>query len=220
MKHLNIFLFLYLLVFSSLNIISQENISISEGGSTTICGRTIIVDALWVSDGILKADISILEQQNSKPITGGYSKGDEITISSEPGCTYYIFSIEKNGSLKSKGTVVLSKSAPVSILEVIDGNFTAYENKGFKSGDYDWYFSLISGNGSELSANITITRNTALIEELVLKEGDKVFIGEILYKVESIKLRHKDKTKDPQGNYEYNPGAIRFTAVKQFIPEK
>ena len=76
----------------------------------------MIVDALWVFEGTIKADISILEKQNSKPITGGYSKGDLITLSSEPGCTYYIYSVTKYGNSKNKGLVTLSKNAP--------GNYT------------------------------------------------------------------------------------------------
>jgi hypothetical protein len=215
----NIICIIFFIVISSL-LYSQDNIILTEKNDTSVCGRILIIDAIWVSDGSLNADISILDKQNSKPISGGYKKGSEITISSEPGCTYYIFSIEKNGSVNSKGTVVLSKTAPVSITEIIDGSFTAYENKSFKSGEYDWYFSSVSGDAGDLTANITITKNTVLIENLALKKGDLVFIGEFMYKVESIKPKSKDEIKDPQGYYEYNPGTIRFTSVKQYIPEK
>ena len=210
----------FILLFGITAFAQDGNTVITESAQTTVCGKILIVDAIWVYDGVLKADISILEQQNSKPVTGGYKKGDEITISSEPGCTYYIFSIEKNGSIKNKGTVVLSKSAPVSITEIIDGSFTALENYTFSSGDYSWYFSSITETGGNLTANIKITKNTALIEDLALKVGDQVFIGEFLYKVESIKPGFKDNVKDPQGYYEYNPGTIRFTSVKQFIQDK
>lgn len=211
---------IFTLLLSCLSYSQDSNIVISESAQSIVCGKIVIVDALWVYDGVLKADISVLEQQNSKPITGGYKKGDEITVSSEPGCTYYIFSIEKNGSISNKGFVTLSKKAPASITEIIDGNFTANENYTFRSGDYNWYFSSINEIGGNLTANIKITKNTALIEDLALKVGDQVFIGEFLYKVESIKPGYKDNVKDPQGYYEYNPGTIRFTSFKQFIPDK
>ncbi len=215
----NVICIIIFLVLSTLSY-SQDNIFITEKGEGGVCGKILIVDGIWVSEGSLNADISILDKQNSKPITGGYKKGSEITVSSEPGCTYYIFSIEKNGSINNKGTVVLSKTAPVSILEIIDGSFTAYENMSFRTGEYNWYFPSISGEAGDLTANITITKNTELIENLALKKGDMVFIGEFLYKVESIKPKFKDEIKDPQGYYEYNPGTVRFTAVKEYVPEK
>lgn len=106
-----------LFIFSSTTKAQDTNYVITEGSESVICGHIVIIDALWYYDGTIKADISILEKQNSKPITGGYKKGDEITISSEPGCTFYVYSIEKIGGLKSKGMVILSKSPPVSSIK-------------------------------------------------------------------------------------------------------
>lgn len=210
-----IFLFLSGLAYSQ-----DSNIVISETGEADICGKIVYVDALWVYEGMLKADISILENRNSKPITGGYKKGDEITISSEPGCTYYIYSITKYGISKSKGTVTISKSPPAKDPVINNGSFTAYENYSFKVGLYDWYISSIFDDGKNISANITITKNSELIENLVLKKGDHVWMGENLFKVRSLRTKFKDHIKDPSGYYEYNPGEISFIAVTEYIPER
>ncbi len=216
----NIILYFLLIVLGNSISFTQDKINITESNDTTICGKIVVVDALWVYEGTLKADISILEKQNSKPITGGYKKGDEITISSEPGCTYYVYSIVKYGTSKNKGSVSLSKTAPDNKPEIKDGTFSELENTSFKVGEYDWYISSIYSEGNNITANISITKNTALIENLTLIKGDMVWLGEYLYKVETIRTKFKDNIKDPSGNYEYNPGEITFKAVKEYLNEK
>ncbi|MEO8511981.1 MAG: hypothetical protein ABI543_00345, partial [Ignavibacteria bacterium] len=173
-----------------------------------------------VNEGILKADISLLEKQNSKPVTGGYKKGDETTISSEPGCTYYIYSITKYGSSGSIGMVTLSKSAPVVLPEMHDGRIKEYENKSILIGDYDFYVRKVFDNGKDIAANIKVTKNTALIEDLELKKGDYIWMGENLYQIENIAAAFRDKVKDPNGNYEWNPGYITFKVVQEYLPNR
>ncbi len=205
----------------TLVIFSQDsNIVIAEGSEAIICGHIVIIDALWFYDGTIKADISILEKQNSKPITGGYKKGDEITISSEPGCTYYVYSIIKSGGLKSKGEVMLSKSPPVSSIDVKKDIITQEEHSSYEIGKYDWYVESIRNEGRKTIANITITENTALIENLVLSIGDLVWLGDKLYKVEVIQDRSKFIKTDPEKIYEPLPGKIEFKAVTEYLPEK
>jgi len=206
-----------LFIFSSTTKAQDTNFVITEGSEAVICGHIVIIDALWYYDGTIKADISILEKQNSKPITGGYKKGDEITISSEPGCTYYVYSITKLGSIKSRGEVTLSKSPPVSIIGVKKDMFTQEENSSYKFGNYDWYVESIRNEGRKTIANITITKNTALIENLVLSEGDQVWLGEKLFKVVFIQARSKFVKTDPEKIYEPLPGKIEFKAVTEFI---
>lgn len=205
----------------TLVIFSQDsNIVIAEGSEAIICGHIVIIDALWFYDGTIKADISILEKQNSKPITGGYKKGDEITISSEPGCTYYVYSIIKSGGLKSKGEVMLSKSPPVSSIDVKKDIITQEEHSSYEIGKYDWYVESIRNEGRKTIANITITENTALIENLVLSIGDLVWLEDKLYKVEVIQDRSKFIKTDPEKIYEPLPGKIEFKAVTEYLPEK
>ena len=205
----------------TLVVLSQDtNYVVTEGSEAVICGYIVIIDALWYYDGSLKADISILEKQNSKPITGGYKKGDEITISSEPGCTYYVYSITKTGGLKSKGEVTLSKSPPVSSIDVKKENITQEEHSSYEIGKYDWYVESIRNEGRKTIANITITKNTALIENLVLSIGDLVWLGDKLYKVEAIQDRSKFIKTDPEKIYEPLPGKIEFKAVTEYLPEK
>ncbi|HMQ78165.1 MAG TPA: hypothetical protein PKE39_07690 [Ignavibacteria bacterium] len=205
----------------TLIVFSQDsNIVVAEGSEAVICGHIVIVDALWYYEGTIKADISILEKQNSKPITGGYKKGDEITISSEPGCTYYVYSITKTGGIKSKGEVTLSKSPPVSGIDVKKDIITQEEHSSYEIGKYDWYVESIRNESGKTIANITITKNTALIENLVLSIGDLVWLGDKLYKVEVIQNRSKFIKTDPEKIYEPLPGKIEFKAVMEYINKK
>lgn len=220
---MNILRILFILTFFLLLLdisYSQENINIPEGNDTTICGKIVVVDALWVYEGTLRADISILEKQNSKPITGGYKKGDEITLSSDHGCIYYIYSITKLGSLKSKGLVTFSISPPVSNIEGNKDVITQEENSTYKFGKYDWFISSIRNDGGSTFANITITHNTALIDNLVLTKGDLIWLGERLYKVKSIQTRSEFIKTDPERIYEPLPGKIEFKAIKEYLNEK
>lgn len=209
-----------LFIFSSITKAQDTNYVITEGSEAVICGHIIIIDALWYYDGTIRADISILEKQNSKPITGGYKKGDEITISSEPGCTYFVYSITKLGGLKSKGMVSLSKSPPLSNIDVKKDIITQEENSSYNFGIYDWYIESIINEYGKTIANITITKNTSLIENLVLSEGDLVWLGEKLFKVVLIKARSKFVKTDPEKIYEPLPGKIEFKAVTEYLPEK
>jgi hypothetical protein len=218
---LKIFCIISFVFLCNSGIFSQDsNIVISETGETNLCGKIVIVDALWFYEETLKADISILEKQNSKPITGGYKRGDEITISSEPGCTYFVYSISKLGGLKSKGIVTLSKSPPISNIDVNKDLITHEEFSTYKFGKFDWFVSSIRNDGGKTIANITITQNTVIVDNLVLSKGDLVWLGEKLYKVESINARSEFIKTDPEKIYEPLPGKIEFKAVKEYLPEK
>jgi len=212
--------FLTMLLCSAITHAQVDTIMIPEGDERNLCGRIVIVDELWMNEGFLKADISILEKQNSKPITGGYKTGDEITISSEAGCTYYIYSIFKTGSLSNKGTVTLSKNAPERKMDVRKDEIILEENYTYKSGDFSWYVASIRKNEGKVIANITITKNTALIEELVLTKGEMVWIENELYKIESIEARSEFIKTDPEKIYEPLPGKIVFKSVYNHFNEK
>ena len=175
--------YIFLFVISSLAAQSNE-IKISESGYTEICGKMAVIDGIWMSEGIIRADISILETPNSKPITGGYKKGDEITISSKDECTYYVFSVSKTGGKESKGTVVLTKNAPLNSVQVCGDSLTFYESKSYKIDSLDWNVASIKdGDDGKLQAEIRITHNTSSFGNLYLKENDNVWLGECFYKV-------------------------------------
>ena len=220
MKKIIQYLFFILIALNNSLSFSQDNINIPEGNDTTICGKIVFVDALWVYEGTLKADISILEKQNSKPITGGYKKGDEITISSEPGCTYYIYDISKSGRTQDKGYVTLSKSPPEVIPELHIRSFQQKEGSSFKVGVNDWFIQSITAGGDAYFANIIITYNTELVDNIKLSNGEFVWYENNVYRVENIIPKFKDKIKDPLGNYEFNPGIIIFKAVSEYLNEK
>jgi hypothetical protein len=205
----------------TLVVFSQDSIIVvAEGSEAVICGHIVIVDALWMNEEFLKADISVLEKQNSKPITGGYKAGDEITISSKPGCTYYVYAVTKLGGTKNKGEVTISKTPPVSRIDLKKDVIKQEENNSYKFGKYVWYVSSIRNEGGNTIANITITQNTELVENLVLSKGDLVWLGEDLYKVESINAHSEFIKTDPEKIYEPLPGKIEFKAVKEYINEK
>lgn len=211
---------LTIMLFNAISYAQADTIKITEGDQSIVCGKIVIVDELWINEGYLKADISILEKQNSKSVTGGYKTGDEITISSEPGCTYYIYSISKTGSLSNKGNVILSKSAPERKIEVRKDEIILEEYSTYKSGEYSWYISSIRKNEGKNTANIIITKNTALIEELALTKGEMVWIENELYKVESIDARSEFIKTDPEKIYEPLPGKIKFKVVNEHLNEK
>ncbi|MBZ0203614.1 MAG: hypothetical protein IT281_01255 [Ignavibacteria bacterium] len=205
---------LLILLITSFTYAQSTEITIPESGYTEICGKMLMIDGIWMSEGIIRADISILDSPNSKPITGGYKGGDEITISSEEGCTYYVFAITKSGLMDSKGTVVLSKYIPVPALHVCGDSLIFYETRGYKIDGLDWHVTSIKeGDGGKLEAEINITYNTSIIENLYLKENDFLWLGDCLYEVKHIYksfVTSSDKTRKPL------EGRISMTKISDY----
>ena len=84
------------LLFIPLNLFSQTiDTAISEGQQFKFCGKIIVLDGIWIDKGIMKADISILNNERSKPITGGYRIMDTVNINDS--CILYVNDIEKQG---------------------------------------------------------------------------------------------------------------------------
>ena len=211
----NLFILILLTAVNPLIYPQTDSITIKEGEVKIICGRIVIVDAFWISEGYTKADISILEKQNSKPITGGYKSGDEITISSEPGCTYYIYSVIKNGKQSGKGSVTFSKTPPDIKPGKIKNEIIMEENSSYSIDDYSWYVNSIRKENGNTTGYITITEKTNLIENLELTEGEIIWIGNKQYKTESIEPRLQHVKTDPEKIYEPLPGKIIFSLVKE-----
>lgn len=195
---------------------SQESFTVSEKGYTTVCGKLLMVDAIWMDNDIMTADIALLEKPNSKPIKGGYKTGDEITISSEEGCTYYISSVRKFGTDSTFGEVIISKTPPYASIGFCDAILSLTEGSSIKVDTLDWNISSIQ----EGTASIKVTSKTAYIRDITLIEGNKVWLGDCLYKVESIKAEWWDKEKDPQGHYEKNPPEVILKRIQSSIYNK
>lgn len=210
--------FFSFLVFFTSGILSQpDTVSITEGNEVNLCGKIVIVDAVWMNNGNVKADISILEQMNSKPVTGGYGTGDEITISSEPGCTYFVFSIMKNGSNGVKGSVILSKKPPESRLGIRKDEIIMEDQGSYSFGVHSWHISSIRNEGGVVTAYMTVTQNTNIIETITLVKGDLLWIDSKLYKAEIIEARSEFIKTDPERIYEPLPGRIVLKAVKEYL---
>ena len=206
---------LLVLIFLGGTVFCQESYSIPESGETIICGSTVIVDGIWFAEGIIRADISILETPRSKAITGGYRAGDEITITSEPGCTYYVNSITKSGLTSSKGKVILSKDPLGSPINICTDEYFFFENTSFMADTMIWHIRTIGDSDSgKLAAFITVTYQTQMIEDIMITQSDQLWISGCLYYVSCIERASRDVLPDPQGHYEFNPGSLRLLKVK------
>ena len=94
------------------------------------------------------------------------------------------------------------------------------EGSSFRVGSNDWFVSSISGDGGKTTANITITQNTALVENITLSAGSLVWMGENLYIVKAIQPHSELIKTDPEKIYEPLPGKIEFKAVNEYLPKK
>jgi hypothetical protein len=175
---------LYALILNS-NLKSQDEfVTIKEREGINICGQDLIVDKIWMNEGIIRADISMLEQPNSKPITGGYKKGDELQLSGSEGCTYYIASISKSGLDSGKGRVLLSKIAPAGFLQICEDSLFWEERGKYWFDTLDYRVTAIrEGDDGVLMAEINTSYKSSSIAHLFLRENDVIWAGECLYKV-------------------------------------
>jgi hypothetical protein len=192
----------------------QDEITLTEGIPQEICGRYVILDGVWADNGVQKADITVLLTMQSKPITGGYSKGTEINISDKSGCKFYVYSILKYG--KNKGTVVLSAKFPEKTLSDCKESITfwesVYQTNDFVTGIYSWSLSAIP----DTNTAVMKMANKDSISTLTLKKGDVVWMGECLYRLDVISLESWDNVKDPDGHYEMNPAEINLKKVQNY----
>lgn len=208
-----VILFLFDTIFAQ-----NDEIKIVENGYVEICGSGVIVDGIWINEGIIRADISILENPNSKPITGGYKKGDEIKISAKEGCRYYIFSVSKSGIGDNKGIVVLSKTPPKESVQSCEDYMSFNQSGSYQIDTLDWDFRSVDlTRALYYTANIDLSYKSNLVSSISLKKNDFLWTGECLYRVESIKPASKDKIRDPSGLYETNPAEVFFKKVNDYF---
>ncbi len=215
----NLFFILIISLVASSSLFAQPaEIKIEETGYIEICGRMVVFDKIWMSEGIMRAEISVLENPNSKPITGGYKKGDEITIASKEGCTYYIFSVTKSGTKDNKGMLVLSKTPPLTPVQVCGDNLTFYESSSYKVDSLDWNVASIKdGDDGKLRAEIKVTYNTASISNLFLKKDDNIWLGECLYIIEDL---NKSIAVSKGNKWELDEGKIILKKLADYTNSK
>ncbi len=120
----NIILLTLFLLCAGTKLCSAQDgdIYINEGETAQICGKYVTFDGIWLNNGVRIADISIMDNMNQKPITGGYKNHDTLKISDGNKCTYYIHDIYKKG-IFTKGVIVISRSLPETMLSVMQGIF-------------------------------------------------------------------------------------------------
>ena len=206
---------LLVLIFLGGTVFCQESYSIPESGETIICGSTVIVDGIWFADGVIRADISILETPRSKAITGGYMAGDVITISSKPGCTYYVNSITKSGLKSSKGNVILSINPLVQPIQQCADEMIMDEGRSYKIDSLDWHIAEIRKSDSgKMEAFINVTYLTEKISDFTISENEPVWISGCLYEAIDLMSTSKDIKADPDIICEYLPGSVRLRKVK------
>lgn len=86
----------------SRNLLSQEiDTALSEGQQVKFCGKVIMINEIWIDKGIIKTDISILENENRKPVTGSYKIMDKLIINDS--CVLYVNNITKQGFYTKEG---------------------------------------------------------------------------------------------------------------------
>lgn len=200
----------------SLNLKSQDEfVTIKENEGVNICGQDLIVDKIWMNEGIIRADISMLGQPNSKPITGGYRKGDELQLSGSERCTYYISLISKSGLDSGKGKVVLSKTPPAEFLQICEDTLVWEERGKYWFDTLDCRVTAIrKGDDGALMAEINTSYKSSSIAQLFLGENDVIWSGECLYKVTYLKGHiYNSMGKE----WEIEPGKLVLTRQNYYI---
>ena len=167
-------------------IFTQTDITLYEGKSSDICGKIVIFDGIWISNGEQFADISVLEKENSKPITGGYKKYDKIEINN---CTYYITAIYKNG-INPTGTVKLSSKITEMSETVMFGKVELTNNDMLYSNDSLSKISIYKESTGK-PAILTGYEENGIEKKVVLKKGSVIWYEGYPFELTKISLKKK-----------------------------
>ncbi|RPI16202.1 MAG: hypothetical protein EHM58_12450 [Ignavibacteriae bacterium] len=199
MKIINL-LFLFLLI-PLISFSQTIDTTLYEKELINFCGKIVVLDGIWVSEGKLKADISVLERVNSKPVTGGYSAGESIFINDS--CRLYINFIKKTGFKDAVGYAVLT-SFIIDIIaadnctdkmELLIGQTYTLNNKEYKIKE----LPPIRGLPGEVALE-------SVDEKIVLKIDDIYWNTKCL-----LKLTYIDNKKiifEKQDSYFYSSGDV------------
>lgn len=186
-------------------IFSQDNHIIYENQSDNICGKIIRVEGIWIDNGRIKADLSILMQKNSKPITGGYKMGDTIDI--KEGCRYLIKEVEKYGLNSDKGYVTLSNNLePMEFLGM--ALTTLRTNEKFDIGGEDWIVKSISEDNTEIETGPKNARKTVTLKknDMIWKWFTAYYISDFVSTTSDMFSKQWEIKLEPVKNYSYLNG--------------
>ncbi len=180
---------------------TMEEIKIMEYDHVTVCNVNVSVDSLWISEGVIRADMAYWNHPGQKPMEGGYREGDGIEFSK--GCTYYVKEIKKYGTNEMPGYVVLSRSKPYIPPRICPEKDMFESTVVAHLGDIRFG---VASYGKKLGITIapikiTLGKNT----EIKLREGSILWVGSCAYRLEEIKER-KDENDD-----------IIFVRVNEFL---
>lgn len=204
---------LLILLFSFLftsQIFSQDNHIIYEKGEDKICGKIIRLDGVWIDNGRMKADISTLEQKNSKPVIGSYKIGDTISIKS--GCKYFVKLIQKEGLKEdAKGYIEISNEVDLTAyLDVALDNLQL--NDKFYIGNFDCIVTRISKDEAEFTQKAT---QTTPAKTVIMKKNDIIWKGFEAYYISDFLANASDKIEQqwtieikPVKDYSYISGTV------------
>jgi hypothetical protein len=219
MKHLKILLFIFLLFIAHKCYAQKDAVYLYEGDMTELCGKYVRLEGIWIDNGVRKADISILESQNSKPLTGGYKWNDTLQISEKKKCIFYIHEIYKKGIL-TKGVVKISAEKPEVVLSVMQGIFSLKEGDNIY-GDNTYVISKIKKNSSGIpTVEIKIKRED-LDTTLYYKSGDKIWDEGFPFELSNISADTKTCEFTKMDNYSYTSGdSIKGEDINKPVYEK
>ncbi|MBS1494475.1 MAG: hypothetical protein JST55_13250 [Bacteroidetes bacterium] len=163
-------LILILILLTPLFLFGQD-ITLTEGSDVEVCGRTLRIDGIWIDNGRIKADISVLREKNSKPITGGYKSRDTIYIDK---CRYVVMSISKYGlNSSAKGKVSLLTEIDQEIQAPTAESFFMSSGGEYNLGKQKWTVKSVTAD----SAIIDNAEGELRVKQIVLKINDIVWRG-------------------------------------------
>jgi hypothetical protein len=219
MNCLKTFVLIALLAGANFCYAQKDAVYIYESDMTELCGRYVRLEGIWIDNGVRKADISILESQNSKPITGGYKWNDTLQIGEKKKCSFYIHEVYKKGIL-TKGVVKISAENPEVTLSVMQGIFSLKEGDNIYE-DNTYVISKINKNSSGIpTVEIKIKRED-LDTTLYYKSGDKIWYEGFPFELSNISADTKTCEFTKMNNYSYTSGdSIKGKDINKPIYEK
>ncbi len=204
MNHLKTFILFTFLVAAVLCYAQEDAVYLYEGSTTEVCGKYLRLEGIWIDNGVRKADISIMESQNSKPITGGYKWNDTLQISNTKKCSFFIHEIYKKGIL-SRGLVKISAEKPEVTLSVMVGILFFKEGENIYE-DNTYVISKIKKNSSGApTVEIKIKRED-LDTTLFYKSGDIIWHDGFPFELSNISIDSKTCEFTEMKNYSYITG--------------
>lgn len=166
----------------------NKEILIKEKESTTIEGWFVSVDSVWISGGVIRADLVMWAENHMKPFSGGYKTGDEVEI----GITdhkRYVKEVKKYGkNNEKKGHVVLleKKSAGVPISITYAEEVSIEETTKARLDEVEFGVGNIFKKDGKMRAMIYSPENSSFGGDTEIFENDTLWVGTSAYNVEKI----------------------------------